>query len=127
MFVAYSTTLGAEEIYKCKVQSAQSLQNDGHLDAGNFARLHIGKLFAVETLTGKMDGALSNHNTEGQPTVVDAGSKTQSYKVITVYEPTTAVDYLYIEVFNRNQPKPFMFLKGTDLFGGTCKLAAAVD
>jgi hypothetical protein len=43
----------------------------------------------------------------------------QAYKAVTIYEPFTALDYIYVEEFSR-PAKPFIFLSGSITYSGLC-------
>ena len=62
-----------------------------------------------------------NHNDFAQPTVLDPGSSEQFFRVITVYQPYTSVDYLQIEEFADDEEKPFLFLDSPNtVVTGSC-------
>ncbi len=109
------------DAYKCKVQFASGLTDQGELTETPFAKLHIGKEFVVDKSNGKIVGEISNSNENGTPQVLDWGSNEQAFKVITVYKPMTAVAYLYVQEFNVNIEKPFMYINGDNSFTGLCE------
>ena len=68
-----------------------------------------------------MIGEISNYNANGSPVILDAGSKVQALKVLTVYKPQTAVDYLLVKEFVDTKEKPFYFATVTNVYGGLCE------
>ncbi|UUZ67567.1 hypothetical protein LP416_23540 [Polaromonas sp. P2-4] len=112
----------ANDGYKCQVEFAYTLKDSGEFLQSNFAKFVVGKEFVVDKGTGRITGVLSNHNASGQPVVVDYGSSKNAYKAITIYKPNAHVDYLYIQSFNDNAKKPFMFVDGSETYSGKCVL-----
>lgn len=106
--------------YKCTINYTAGLKDDGQMSETAYSKLRLGREFVVDKGTGRMQGGLSNYNAYGQPKVLDYGSSNQSFKAITIYKPMTLVDYLYVQEFNDNREKPFLFLNGKDTFSGTC-------
>ena len=120
LFIIYSNITLAGDAYKCTVKQTAGLRDNGEMSETNFSKLYLGKEFVVDKRTGLMNGGLSNHNAYGQPKVIDYGSSQQSFKVITIFNPMTAVDYLYVEEFKANSEKPFIFITCQDIFSGIC-------
>jgi hypothetical protein len=105
--------------YKCHVSQVIKLSDDGTLDDWDAFALNR-KEFVVDRGTGRMTGAVTNHNMWGKPQVVDYGSHAQAFKVITVYKPMVSLDYLYVEEFADSTNKPFLFLTGNVVVSGLC-------
>jgi hypothetical protein len=112
--------LYALDAYKCNVTHTAGLTDTGGLAETNYSKLRLGNEFVVDRDTGRINGGLSNNNAFGQPKVLDYGSHEQAFKVVTIYKPMTTLAYLYIEEFNENREKPFMFIDGQNIFSGVC-------
>lgn len=98
--------------YKCVVRYAYNLSHDGDLKLTDWAKMYLGGEFVIDRATGRMIGVLANHNANGEPKVLDPGSPSQAYKVITVYKPLITVDYLVVQEFLNQPRKPFFFVSG---------------
>lgn len=85
----------------CEVLDSKSLGN-GTLQSTDFSNLYIGNKFILDKKTGKMLGDLQNHNSNGEPTVLDYGSDKQNYKAITVYKPYTQVELIQV-TYDKNK------------------------
>lgn len=112
------------DAYKCTVHDAASVSSEGKLDTINgFVNIYKDKKteFVVDRKTGRiLSKLISNHNSFGNPEILDKGSKNQSFKVITIYKPFVQVDYLYIKSWVDSPDKPFYFLSMDGLVTGTC-------
>lgn len=97
--------------YKCVVRHAYTISGDGGLRTDP-TNVFLGGEFAIDRATGRMIGILTNHNANGEPWVIDPGTRDRSFKVITVYKPIISVDYLQVQEFADQPAKPFFFLKG---------------
>ena len=107
------------DAYECTVgNSSVRLDDGGELSRWTFRK---GEKFVVDKQSGRMLGALSNHNAFGNPKVIDRGSKGQAYKVITVFEPFTAINVLYVQEFRDGDNKPFSFTDGRRTYAGLCR------
>ena len=105
--------------YECTVgNSSVKLGVGGELSRWTFRK---GEKFVVDKQSGRMLGALSNHNAFGNPKVIDRGSEDQAYKVITVFEPFTEINVLYVQEFRDGENKPFSFTDGGRTYTGLCK------
>jgi hypothetical protein len=111
----------AESAYKCIVQDQRELQDNGTLhELSSLNPLNaIGEEFIVDKETGRTSGALINHSAYGSPEVMDIGSDQQAYKAITIYQPFTMVELLYVEEYKVGR-KPFFFTSGTSVYSGIC-------
>lgn len=96
--------------YKCHIKMANGLTNEGKMVETDYSRLYKNGEFVVDRGTGRTTGRIINHNAYGQPSVLDFGSKSQAYKVVTIYKPMTAIAYLYIQEFSDTQDKTFLLL-----------------
>ena len=110
--------------FKCTVLDAASVSSEGKLDMTNgFVNIYKDKKteFVVDRGTGRrLSKLISNHNLYGSPEILDRGSKSQSFKVLTIYKPFVQVDYLYIKSWVDSPEKPFYFLSMDGLVTGTC-------
>jgi len=91
-----------------------------------YRKSYIGKQFTVEKATGVMTGALTNTSVNA-PQVIDSGSKSNPYKVITIlyrYQGVGEGSMIYILVvdeFSKAAEKPFTFYDGYRVHFGTCR------
>ena len=106
----------SQSAYKFVVSDAKRVSDDGTFSEWTYS---IGKDFVLDRQTGRMSGAHTNHNANGQPNVIDYGSEDQAYKAVTIYEPFTALDYIFVQEFS-GPAKPFIFLSGSITYSGLC-------
>jgi hypothetical protein len=107
LFVLFPTLGFGADAYKCEIHGGYGLVDSGEFVETAWAKMWVGREFIVDKDSGKMIGGFSNSGTGGDPKVLDRGSTDQAFKVITIYKPMTAVDYLYVQEFNENAEKPF--------------------
>ena len=120
--LALSATQSYADAYKCTVRSTGDVDSSGRLlEDGAFADSYLGAEFVVDTVTGKMLGAVTNSNEYGTPTVVDPGSEDQAFKVVTIYRPYTSLTYLTILVYEDGPEKTFLYVTGTSVMSGVCR------
>jgi hypothetical protein len=121
--ITMSASAASSSAYKCHIKSLKSLNDSGELvdflhdEAFEFMK----KEFVVDRDTGRMSGATTNHGPYGQPRVIDKGSGEQAYKALTIVEPFTTVDFLYVQEFAKGTKKPFFFVTGTKRYSGLCE------
>ncbi|GHG66638.1 hypothetical protein GCM10010919_14510 [Alishewanella longhuensis] len=108
------------DAYKCTVNHSSQLKENGETTPSDFSKMQVGKEFVVDKGSGRMTGELANHNSFGEPRVLDYGSTQQGFKVLTIYKPMISVEYLYIEEFSKNDKKPFMLIDGNIIYSGLC-------
>src|SRR5687767_8101483 len=79
-----SRTSAANDGYKCTVIDGAQVTEDGTLEGDGWTDSYRKLEFVVGRRTGRINGsdALTNHNTSGQPKVLDPGSAEQSFKVL---------------------------------------------
>ncbi len=118
--LAFGTVSFAADSYKCTVEDVSQLDDVGELTKTAWMQVYKGKEFVVDVSTGRMIGGITNANAAGQPQVLDSGSEEQSLKVITIFGPNVAVDYLLVRVFQEGAQKPFIFVTGEAVLSGTC-------
>jgi len=84
-------------------------------------KAYVGQEFTVDRVTGRMTGALRN-SFDAKPQVVDQGSKDSAFKVVTTEKVHVGsiVFALVIDEFVASSRKPFVFLRNTDVFFGSC-------
>jgi hypothetical protein len=105
--------------YICKITKFGFLNESGTLDFKS-DDVRIGKTFAVDRRSGSIIGdwvTTENWNT----TVLDVGSKSQSFKMIATTEPIVHVMYLNVQEYASGSIKPFVFLDDTMVVTGTCE------
>lgn len=121
--LAMSTNAASSSAYKCHIKNLKHLNDSGELvdfwDDETFKVMK--KELVVDRDTGRMSGATSNHGPYGQPRVIDKGNDEQAYKALTIVEPFTTVDFLYVQEFAKGAEKPFFFITGERYYSGLCR------
>ena len=115
-----SAELFAIDAYKCKVDHAKTLGPSGQLEGSNYTNRFVGLEFVVDKYNGRITGGVSNHDAFTQPKVLDYGSGSQAFKVITIYQGFVSVKYLYIEEFSPKKQKPFIYIESNNVINGLC-------
>jgi len=126
LFFVFALTVcsaaNAQQAYKCVILDYVQIQDDGTFGEPDLPP-EIGADFVVDRGTGRMSGALNNHNWPPSQ-VLDMGSSEQAYKAITVTESYVSVTFLYVEEFAESRQKPFFFvggLSGQTISSGLCE------
>lgn len=121
LLITFSFTASATGAYKCTVSSTAGLNQNGKLSQTEFTKLSLASEFVVDKGTGRINGGkFSNHNSFGQPQVLEIGSSEQAFKALTIFKPNPMINYLYIEEFSEKNEKPFMFVDGSNIYSGIC-------
>jgi len=110
----------ASDAFKCVVKDAKSAGVSGRLETDDFYNKFVGREFTVDRATGVMVGALKNHASYGAPKILNDGSEKKAFRVITVYEPSVAFDYLTVETYNKKSQMPFIFVSSSTVVSGIC-------
>ena len=108
----------AQDTFRCTVESAVKVGADGKFVDDEAFKVVIGDVISIDRQTGKIEGTLSNYNSNGEARVLDFGSKAQKFKAITVYEPNNIVDYIEITTWDH---KPFVYKKRGTVLTGRCE------
>jgi hypothetical protein len=108
----------AQDTFRCTVESAVKVGADGKFVDDEAFKVVIGDVISIDRQTGKIEGTLSNYNSNGEARVLDFGSKAQKFKAITVYEPNIVVDYIEITTWDH---KPFVYKKRGTVLTGRCE------
>ena len=110
--------------YSCSVAQILELNKEGAFakHEGIFKGL-LGETFTIDRTTGKMFGLPFGTESYKSVTVLDKGSKDNSYKAIALsHEPNMWVKYVYVAEHQPGKKKPFW---GTDdgnkIFSGICE------
>jgi hypothetical protein len=118
-----SFALGGETSYLCEIKEIKELSKHGKMvdHKGSFKNL-IGEKFTINRSNGEMKGLPFSTASYKTITVIDKGSKDNSYKaLVTSHSPNTWVMYLYVAE-HQNSPKKSFW--GTDdgnkIFSGLC-------
>lgn len=120
-----TTDAAAHADYRCKVERIHTAQGEGPASLVHGERkTWIGKEFSVSRRTGAMSGPLRN-NYATEPTVIDPGSKENSFKAISILRPNeigpgSAVYTLVINEYVDGSKKPFAFMSSDVVYFGTC-------
>jgi hypothetical protein len=119
MVLAASYTFAGSD-YRCVVTNAIEANIEGGLDEVGDKSI-IGKEFTVDRVSGVVSVILKNNYLE-PPTVIDQGSKDNSFKVLTVTKNsvTTSVRSLIIQEFIGGPKKPFVYQSNATVFYGVC-------
>ncbi|MBP7758611.1 MAG: hypothetical protein KA099_01900 [Alphaproteobacteria bacterium] len=128
----FSIEAEAHDKYRCKVITSLLLSREGKLEMFGMAKLSIGTEFTVEKSTGIISGwGHSSLNTlgsfsepewapNGYPEVLNKGSKSSAYKVVTLYGPV-GVDMLRVDEYADGLEKPFVFVDANlSILSGLC-------
>lgn len=111
----------AQQDYECFVERLESPSPDTLLALIQTRKAYVGQKFTVDRATGRMSGALRN-SFDAKPQVIDQGSKDSGFKVVTTEKAHVGsiVFTLVINEFVSASGKPFVFLRDTDVFFGSC-------
>lgn len=125
LLLAVTTAVHAQTDYRCVIERVEHMNNASSSVTEMFDRVYIGKEFTVERRTGLMVGVLKNSSASTTPEIVDAGSKENSFKVVSIVRagdagPGSAVVLLTVEEFAEGEKKPFLFVQTDIVFFGTC-------
>ena len=120
LLIILATNSYASDGFKCVVKDARSPDQSGELKVDDFYITFVGKEFTVDRKTGKMLGALKNHEYYGSPKVLNTGSEKNSFRVITLYQPSVIFDYLTVETYNEKSDMPFIFVSSSTVVSGVC-------
>lgn len=126
LYVALCNIALADDNYKCVIDRVEQSHTDSGSSVNLYRNSYIGKVFNVERNSGLMVGALNNSYIT-IPQIIDKGSKSNSYKVITTLkldEGTGNGSNLYaliIDEFVKSQNKPFTFLQNNMVYFGNCE------
>lgn len=120
LILASANAYSEFDIYHCVIKQSQFVSNQGVLADQPQHKNLVGKGFSVDKHTGAIIGALTTDNPHAQPTIVDYGSKSQTFKVLIAYYPGTTVDLLLIEEYSSHSQKPFTFITLGSIFTGLC-------
>lgn len=119
--ICFSCTANGD--YQCHIQTIGN--PDGHGSNRKYLEKNfLGKIFTVDRSTGVMTGAIKNDYV-GKPTVIDYGSKENSFKVLSSLskEAKTAGTYvtvLVVEEHSESNKKPFTYMDNLDVLFGYC-------
>ena len=115
-----STNVLAVKNFKCSVQDAKKVSENGLLVSNNVTKIYIGREFVVDRESGKMIGEVTNHNSGFIPKVFDYLPSENGYKVVTTYSPHPSIDYLHIVEYVESLEKPFFYTTGSTIMSGKC-------
>lgn len=134
LLLASEGVLALSDHYICQVRQIVKLDDAGSLkdatsDSVNASlyKPFLGKTFAVNRSTGKIDGGLYFINTTEFETVtiISDGREQNEFRVVSVGRPPTSVTtFLYIGETAKSEDKPFILLDSSFwklTFSGTCK------
>jgi hypothetical protein len=111
-----------EKTYRCEVLSDAYIKNNGELLITQDSP-RVGQEFAVIKKTGEVIGDVMD--SLRNPKVIASGSASNAYKVIWVQKAASKngafVDYLSIDVFVKDNKKPFGFFSGGLFMSGVCE------
>lgn len=116
-----STGAWGFDSYKCTIKSVMEVSSDGVIQNHEPFQFQVGKEFVIDRMTGRTMGAISNHNANGSPQVLDPGSLEQSFKAVTFFKPIPMVDYLVVKEYVESNAKPFFFMTWSHMYTGLCE------
>lgn len=123
LFFLFITKSNAGQFdYQCTVVDASDVGDKGEMR--NRKDMLSKKLsFMVDRASGTIVGAPFGNASAAKAniTVLDAGSKQQAYKVLTVYKPHVLVDYLQVQEFVDGVDKPFFGISFGVFVTGVCR------
>jgi len=117
-------SVAGESTYLCTTKQILQLSDSGFMEkhSGAYEQL-VDKQFSINRKTGEMVGLPFSTQSYKQITVLDKGSRVNSYKaIVTSHPPNMWVLYIYVAEQNQRRKKPFW---GTDdgnkIFSGYCE------
>jgi hypothetical protein len=124
VFMAGVAQAGSD--YRCTIGRVSLAQGDtGHI-YDLYKQKYVGKEFSIERVSGLMAGVLNN-SFGTKPQVIDAGSKNNSYKVISTMRSGAGADSasgiyaLTVLEYKKSSKKPFVYLHNDMVFFGECE------
>lgn len=113
------SALAGSDGYVCTVRSFHRLGDAGTLSTEPKDPI-VGQEFTVDRSTGKILGRYIS-NSSFKTEVLDAGSKTQSFKTIAKsHAGFLHVIYYQVLEFAEGSRKPFVLMDGSLIYAGTC-------
>lgn len=106
--------------FKCIIKDTVSPDSSGRLVEDAFYKGFQGREFTVDRKTGRMIGALKNHEYYGEPKIINTGSEKKAFRVVTEYRPSVKFEYLTVETYEDNEFLPFLFVSSSTIMSGTC-------
>ncbi len=116
----YSIKASASGGFECTIKDSASPNSLGELVEDKVYKSFQDRKFTVDRETGRMVGALKNHEYYGVPKILNVGSRKKAFRVITVYKPSVNFEYLTIETYKDVQQLPFLFVSSSTVISGTC-------
>ncbi|MDN3612434.1 hypothetical protein ACFFUP_18670 [Vibrio ostreicida] len=109
-------------VYKCMVLDGTIVDDNGKLsDLPDFYRSPLNKEFIVDKSSGKISSKTFNNHHADRIEVLAFGSKENSFKSISYYQPNTKIDYLVVNEHNESQNKSFTYYHAFGaVYSGTC-------
>ena len=113
-----------EMYYYCQIVGQSKVADSGVIEPRKTYYVsyqqHLSK-FVVNRETGAIVGSVFHNSDAERVEVLDAGSKAQAYKVMSVFGPHASVDYLQINVFKQEAKKPFSGMSQGKFYSGLCE------
>lgn len=112
--------------YRCTIARVSLAQGDTGSTYDLYKRNYIGKEFTIERESGLMAGVIKN-SYGTKPQVIDNGSKSNSYKVVTIMRPGDGagagsnIHALTVLEYEETSKKPFIYLHTDMVFFGQCE------
>ena len=109
-------------VYKCKVLDGTVVNDGGKLsDLPDFYSSVLNKEFIVDNVSGKISSKTFNNLHADRIEVIATGSKENSFKSISYYQPNTKIDYLVVNEHNESEAKSFTFYHSFGaIYSGIC-------
>jgi len=126
LFSASFAAWSQSSIMTCKTSAAYTLDDSGVLKhwkerEEDFSKNPDRSQFVLDRATGSFLGKYLT-NSEWSTTVLDRGSKEQSYKAISKNQGGYLhTMYLEVKIFSASEQKPFYLADGNTIYTGVCK------
>ncbi len=122
---------GESLAYFCEVKAVAEVSKDGAIREIKKGQRHLfaeylGSKFKVVKATGEIDGPIVSNKTPNvlRTTVIDEGGPLQSYKVLSIFGPSTSILYIQIndsELLSSDKGRyTFSGFRWQEFITGTC-------
>lgn len=126
LFLFPSLIFASDNSYTCQINGEYKISDNGKLLPDN-QNIYIDKIFNVERKSGVVLGGGVGNSSYPTKSVIDIGSKDQSFKLIWISKDVIGTNggknavYLTIDEFINGDIKPFSMILSSKVLSGTCQ------
>lgn len=120
LVIVPTLALAGERDYQCQVKQFFMLDDSGTLRPADRESVLVGEKFAVDRYTGRIIGGLLDNRSARQITVLDRGSGTNSFQLLTI-DRSDQHELLVIKEYTKEELKPFVSVSIFVVRTGICR------